>query len=61
VEWDRDPLVPVTATVTELATAKVQDSVDVPEPPVTVVGVRVQAKLSDVSATSPVNPLRLVT
>lgn len=48
---------PVTVTVTEPATAKVQDNVDVPEPPVTVVGVRVQAALSDASATLLVKPL----
>ena len=34
-----------------------QDRVDVPEPPVTVTGVRMQAVLSDVNATSAVNPL----
>ncbi len=34
-----------------------QDRVDVPEPPVTVTGVRMQAVLSDVKATSAVNPL----
>ena len=34
----------------------VHDSVDVPEPPVTVVGVRVQPELSAVSATYPLNP-----
>jgi len=34
----------------------VQDNVDVPEPPVAVVGDRVQAELSDVRATVPVNP-----
>ena len=56
VEWDRAPLVPVTETVTEPAELKVQERVEVPEPPVTVAGVRVQAELSDVSVTSPVNP-----
>jgi len=56
VEWDREPLVPVTITVTEPAELKVQERVEVPEPPVTVVGVRVQAELSDVRATSPANP-----
>jgi len=35
----------------------VQDRADVPEPPVTVTGVRMQAVLSDVNATSAVNPL----
>ncbi len=52
----REPLVPVTVTVTDPATVKVQERVEVPEPPVTVAGVRVQAALSDVKATSPVNP-----
>ncbi len=51
-----EPLVPVTVTVTVPAELKVQDSVEVPEPPVTVAGVSVQAELSDTSATSPVNP-----
>lgn len=60
-ECDREPLVPVTVTLTVPAVAKVQDKVDVPEPPVTVAVLWVQAELSDVSATSPVNPLRLVT
>src|SRR5439155_1186393 len=60
-EWNREPLAPVTMTVTAPVAAKVQDKVDVPEPPVTVAVLRVQAELSDVSATSPVNPSRLVT
>ena len=51
----------MTVTVTLPVAVKVHNNVDVPEPPVTVVGVRVQSELSDVSATSPVNPLRLVT
>lgn len=34
-----------------------QESVEVPEPPVTVVGFSVQAVLSAVRATLPVNPL----
>ena len=55
-EWDREPLMPVTVNVTEPAELNVQERVEVPEPPVTVVGVRVQAELSDVSVTSPVNP-----
>lgn len=38
VEWDIEPLVPVTVTVTEPADAKVQDNVEEPEPPVTVTG-----------------------
>jgi hypothetical protein len=45
-------------TVTEPATVKVQDSVDVPEAPVTVVGVRVQAELLDARATLPANPFK---
>jgi len=49
--------VPVTVTATVPAVANVQESVDVPEPPVTEAGVRVHAELSEVSATVPVNPL----
>jgi len=56
-EWDREPLVPVTVTVTEPVEAKVQESVEVSEPPVTDEGVRLHAELSLVRATSPVNPL----
>jgi len=48
--------VPVTVTVTVPAEVKVQESVDVPEPPVTVLGVRAHAELSDTRATSLVNP-----
>ena len=47
----------MTVTVTDPAAVNVQDSVDVPEPPVTLVGVNVHAELSDTSATSAVNPL----
>ena len=47
---------PVTVTTTVPADAKVQESVDVPEPPVTVLGFRVHAELSDTRATSAVNP-----
>ena len=54
--WESEPLVPVTVTVKEPAPVKVQDSVEVPEPPVTLVGLRVQAELSDVRATVPANP-----
>ncbi len=54
--WESEPLAPVTVTVTAPATVNVQDNVDVPEPPVTVAGVRVQTELSDVRATVPVNP-----
>jgi len=54
--WVSEPLVPVTVTVTEPATVKVQDKVDVPEPPITLPGVNAQAELSDTRATSPVNP-----
>lgn len=56
-EWDREPLVPVTMTVTTPVAVKLHDSVEEPEPPVTVTGVNVQAELSAVSATSPTNPL----
>ena len=48
---------PVTVTVTLPATANAHDRLEVPEPPVTVDGVRVQADgLSLTSATSPANP-----
>src|SRR5207249_2622160 len=64
VAWERLPLVPVivtvtlpvTVTVTVPVLVNVHDSVDVPEPPVTVVGVRVQAELLAVRATFPLNP-----
>ena len=56
-ELVREPLVPVTITATVPAELKVQDSADVPEPPVTVAGESVHAVLSDTSATSAVNPL----
>ncbi len=55
-ECDREPLVPVTVTITVPTAVKVHDSAEVPEPPVTVAGVRMQAELSDTSATLPVNP-----
>ncbi len=55
-EWERLPLVPVTVRVTLPAAVKVQDRVEVPEPPVTAAGFRVQAALSDARATSPANP-----
>jgi len=57
-EWDSDPLVPVTVTATEPAEPNVHDRTDVPEPPVTVAGVSVQATLSEVKVTSPVNPFK---
>jgi len=56
-EWESDPLVPVTVTVTVPAAPKVQESVEVPEPPVTVAGVSMHALLSEASATLPVKPL----
>ena len=43
-------------TVTDPVAVNVQDRVAVPEPPVTLVGVIVQAVLADVRATVPVNP-----
>ncbi len=49
---------PVIVTVTLPVAAKVQDSVELPDPPVTVVGVRVHALLSETSATLLVNPFR---
>jgi len=48
-------------TPTVPADVNVQDKVELPDPPAIVVGVRVHALLSDARATSPVNPLRLVT
>ena len=43
-------------TVTVPAAPKVHESTELPEPPVTVVGVTVHAALLDTRATSPVNP-----
>ena len=51
--WVRDPLVPVTVTVTDPVDVNVQDRVEVPEPPVTVAGVREQAALLPVMPTLP--------
>lgn len=48
---------PVTVTVTEPGEVKVQDNVEEPEPPVTVVGDKAQALLSLVNAASEENPL----
>lgn len=45
-------------TVTDPGAVKVQDRVDVPEPPVTLVGVSVQAVLLDARATALVNAFR---
>ena len=59
--WESEPLVPVTVTVTVPVLVKVQDRVEVPEPPVTVAGVRVQAVLLEVRATLPAKPLRGLT
>lgn len=53
-----EPLVPVTVTVIDPVAVNVQDRVDVPEPPVTLFGVRVQLVLSDARATVPVNPFK---
>lgn len=47
---------PVTTTVTGPVDMKVQDRVDVPEPPVMVAGVRVQAELFAARARLPVKP-----
>ena len=55
-ECDREPLVPVTVTVTVPAAVKVHDRIDVPEPPVIGATERVHAVLSLVRATTPVNP-----
>jgi len=48
----------VTVTVTGPAVAKVQESVDVPDPPVTVAGVSAQAVLSEAKATLAVKPFK---
>jgi hypothetical protein len=56
-EWDREPLVPVTVTVTLPVLVKVQESVELPDPPAIVAVVRVHAVLSAESATLPVKPL----
>jgi len=55
-EWEREPLVPVTVTVTGPAMVKVHERVEVPDPPVTVAKDSVQAELSLVRATLPLNP-----
>ena len=47
----------MTTTDTVPAAVKVQESVDVPEPPVMDATLRVHAELFEVSATVPVNPL----
>ena len=57
-EWVNEPLVPVTVTLTVPAVAKVQDKMDVPEPPVTLVGFNLHAELSDTRATLPVKLFR---
>jgi hypothetical protein len=57
VVWISEPLVPVTVTVTLPVDVNVHDSVEVPEPPITLGGVRVQAVLSLVRSTVPVKPL----
>jgi len=43
-------------TVTDPVAVNVQDRMDVPEPPVRLAGVSVQAELSETRATVPVNP-----
>ena len=48
---------PVTVTVAGPVAVKVHDRVEMPEPPATVAGDRVQALLSLVNATSAENPL----
>ena len=47
----------MTMTDTVPAAIKVQESVEVPEPPVMDAALRVHAELFEVSATVPVNPL----
>lgn len=59
-EWDSVPLVPVTVTV-YVPTGPEQDRVEVPDPPVILVGLRVHVRPAgdtvDVKATVPVKPL----
>lgn len=60
--WVREPLVPVTVTVNVPLAEEVQERVEVPEPPVTLAGDRVQDKpvagdTEAVRATVPVKPL----
>ena len=58
-ECDNVPLVPVTVTV-YVAAEPEQERVEVPEPPVTLVGLKVQVRPAgetvEVKATVPVNP-----
>ncbi len=61
-EWDRVPLVPVTVTVNDPLEEDVQERVEVPEPPVTLVSVRMQVRPDDgdteaARATVPANPV----
>lgn len=58
VECEREPLVPVIVTTTVPVVVKVQESVEVPEPPVIEVEDRVHAALSVARATVFVNPFR---
>ena len=51
----------MTVTVTEPAVLKVHERMEVPEPPVTVVGVRVHATLSAANATLLANPFKEAT
>jgi hypothetical protein len=60
VECDFDPLVPVIVTWRVPAAAKVQASVEVPDP-VTLVGLSVQAVLLLARLTIPANPFNVVT
>ena len=63
-ECERDPLVPVTATLKTATVVPVQLRVEVPEP-ATLVGARVHVRpdgdMLEVSATVPLNPLTAVT
>lgn len=47
----------MTVTTTVPAAANVQESMEVPEPPVIVATLRVHAELPEANATLPVNPL----
>jgi hypothetical protein len=56
VGWDREPLAPVTPTVTSDAVVNVHDKVELPEP-VTLVGESVHAVVFVVRLTRPAKPL----
>jgi len=65
VEWERDPLVPLTVTLNRPVVDAVHERVVVPDP-VKLAGVRVQESpaeglIEEARLTTPEKPLRLVT